>query len=202
MAIDTNGNQENKPSTADASCHYVMPVAPVINSYDLRNSIGSKLNNATGLLDVNSEYYFTINVTATYGWVYIDYIEIKAWYDQGTETSSYNLTAGGNLNMHLQYENISGNASFKLLWPDDEVKIITNNCSQTVINATTRIIKISFKPLSQMRWACSNNTWDTSKNTTNDLFSWNFNITATDMSGLKAWKKDEYGVYKFATSIS
>jgi len=201
MAIDTNRNQENTPSTADASCHYVMPVAPVINSYDLRNSIGSKLNNATGLLDVNNEYYFTINVTATYGWVYIDYIEIKAWYDQGTESSSYNLTAGGNLNMYLRYENISGNASFKLLWPDDEVRIISSNCSQTIINATTRIIKISFKPLSQMRWACSNNTWNITKNTTNDPFSWNFNITATDISGLKAWKKDEFGVYKFATIL-
>jgi hypothetical protein len=201
IAIDTNGNQENRPSTADATCHYVTPSAPVINSYDLRNISGSKLNNATGLLDVNNEYYFTINVTAKYGWIYLDYIEIKAWYDQGSEGSSYNQTAGGNLNMYLRYENISGNANFTLLWPDDEMQIIGGNCSETFINSTTRIVNISFKPLNQTRWASSNNTWDTTKNSTNDPFSWNFNITAIDASGLKSWKRDEYGVYKFATIL-
>jgi hypothetical protein len=199
IAVDLNDNKEDTPSTADARCHYIMPIAPVINSYDLRNSIGSKLNNATGLLDVNHEYYFTINVTAKYGWVYIDYIDIKAWYDQGSETSSYNQTSGSNLNMYLRYENVTGTASFKLLWPKNEVKLIAGNCSQTIVNSSTRIIKISFKPLNQTRWACSNNTWDVTKNITNDPFSWNFNITAIDMSGLKATKKDEYGIYKFAT---
>jgi hypothetical protein len=200
-AIDFNGNTEYIPNSADARCHYVSQVGPVINSYDLRNSTGSKLNNATGLLDVNREYYFTINVTEKYGWVYLDYIDIKTWYDQGSETSSYNQTAGGNLNMYLRYENVTGNASFKLLWPKNEVKLITGNCSQTIVNSSTRIIKISFKPLNQTRWACSNNTWDVTKNTTNDPFSWNFNITAIDMSNLKATKKDEYGIYKFATIL-
>jgi hypothetical protein len=103
--------------------------------------------------------------------------------------------------MFLRYENVTGTASFKLLWPKNEVQLITGNCSQTIINSTTRIIKISFKPLNQVRWACSNNTWDTTKNATNDPFSWNFNITVIDAAGLKAQKKDEYGVYRFATLL-
>jgi len=197
-AIDLNGNTEYIPDTADARCKYIQPAAPVINSYDLRNSTGSKLNNATGLLDVNREYYFTVNVTAKYGWVYIDYIDITAWYDQGSENSLFNQTAGGNLNMHLRYENVTGNASFKLLWPKNEVQLITSNCTQTIINTSTRIIKISFKPLNQTRWAGSNNSWNAAVNTTNDPFSWDFNITVIEMSGLKAWKVDEYGIYKFA----
>ena len=199
IAVNINGNKEDTPNSVDARCHYVSWVGPVINSYDLRNNSGSKLNNATGLLDVNHEYFFTINVTAKYGWVYIDYIDIKAWYDQGSETSSYNQTSGGNLNLYLRYENVTGTASFKLLWPKNEVKLITGNCSQTIVNSSTKIIKISYKPLNQTRWACSNNTWDVTRNTTNDPFSWNFNITAIDIYGLKATKKDEYGVYKFAT---
>jgi hypothetical protein len=198
IAVDLNGNKEDTPNAADARCRYITPVAPVINSYDLRNSSGSKLDNVTGLLDVNKEYYFTINVTAKYGWVYVDYIDIKAWYDEGTETTLYNQTTGGNLNMYLRYENITGNASFQLLWPDDEAQLVRSNCTQTIVNSTTRIVDISFKPLSQMRWACSNNTWDATKNTTNDLFSWNFNITVIDSSGLKSWKRDEYGIYKYA----
>jgi len=201
IAVDLNGNKEDTPSVYDARCQYVIPVAPKINSYDLRNTSGSKLDNTTGLLDVNKEYYFTVNVTAKYGWIYVDYIDIKAWFDQGSEVSSYNQTLGGNLNMYLRYENVTGNASFKLLWPKNEVQLITSNCSQTIINSTTRIIKISFKPLSQVRWACSNNTWDPTKNTTNDPFSWNFNITVIDTAGLKSWKKDEYGVYRFATLL-
>jgi hypothetical protein len=201
IAVDVNNNREDASSTWDARCRYVAPVAPVINSYDLRNSTGSKLDNATGLLDVNTEYYFTINVTAKYGWVYVDYIDIKTWYDQGSEVSAYNQTAGGNLNMYLRYENVTGTANFTLLWPKTEVQLITANCTQTIVNSSTRIVKISFKPLSQIRWASSNNTWDATKNATNDPFSWNFNITAINMGGLKNSKLDEYGVYKFASIV-
>ncbi len=201
IAIDVNGNKEDTPDAADARCYFTLGLAPVINSYDLRNSSGSKLDNITGLLDVNKEYYFTINVTAKYGWIYVDYIDITAWYDQGSDGTSYNQTAGGNLNMFLRYENVTGNASFQLLWPKNEVQLITSNCSQTIINSTTRVVKISFKPLNQTRWACSNNTWSTTKNTTNDPFSWNFNITAIDKSGLYSWKRDEYGIYRFATIL-
>jgi len=193
---------ETAPSTADVICHYnyISPTAPVINSYNLSNSTGSKLNNYTGLLDVNNEYYFTINITDSNKWVDIEYIEIKAWYDNGRESTTYNQTQGGNLNMHLQYENTTGSASFNLLWPDDEVQLIIGNCTETIINEITRIINISFKPESQVRCASSNDTWNTTQNNTNDPYSWNFNITVIDASGLKAWKKDEYGVYKF-TSI-
>jgi hypothetical protein len=198
IAVDVDGNKEDTPDAADAQCYFTLGIAPVINNYDLRNGSGSKLDNLTGLLDVNKEYYFTVNVTSKYGWVYLDYIDITAWYDQGSDATSYNQTAGGNLNMFLRYENVTGNASFQLLWPKKEVQLILTNCTQTIINSTTRIVKISFKPLNQTRWACSNNTWSTTKNTTNDPYSWNFNITAIDKSGLQSWTHDEYGVYKFA----
>jgi len=201
IAIDLNGNAEDTPNIADTRCYYVAPVAPMINSYDLRNNTGSKLNNVSGLLDVNREYYFMVNVTSKYGWAFVDYIDIKTWYDQGSEMNIYNQTIGGNLNMHLRYENLTGNSSFSLLWPDNEAQLIGDNCTQIIINSTTRIIKISFKPLSQMKSAASNNTWSSTLNTTNDPFSWNFNITAIDVSGLKSSKRDEYGIYKFATIL-
>lgn len=199
LAIDMDGNEEYTPNLADAWCQYVEATAPVINTYDIRNATGSKLNNATGLLDVNTEYYFVVNVSVKYGWEHLDYIDIKAWYDDGDENSSYNQTAGGNLNMYLRYENTSGNATYSMIWPDDEAQLIQSNCSEMIINSTTRVVNFWFIPLSQVRWACSNNTWDSAYNTSNDPFSWNFNITAIDLSGLKSWKRDEYGVYKFAT---
>jgi len=202
IARDNIGNVEDPPTGKDTACYYNPSLSspPVINSYNLRNSTGSKLNNYTGLLDVNNEYYFTINITDSNEWMDIDYIEIKAWYDNGSEVTTYNQTHGKNLNMHLQYENTTGTARFKLLWPDDEVQLILGNCTETIVSEATRIINISFKPMSQVRWANSNDTWNTIQNNTNDPYSWNFNITVIDASGLKAWKKDEYGVYKF-TSI-
>lgn len=175
-------------------------VIPIINSYDLRNATGSKLNNATGLLDVNDEYCFSINVTDGNGWGDISYIDIKAWYDQGSDGTTYNQTAGGNLNMYLQYKNTSGTAVFSMIWPGAEAQLISANCSETIINSTSRIINISFKPRSQVRWASSNNTWDATQNTTNDPYSWNFDITILDMEGKNISKIDEYGVYRY-TSI-
>ncbi len=191
---------EPAPSSADAKC-YKIPMSPIINSYDLRNATGSKLNNATGLLDVNNEYYFTVNITDPDSWSDIEYINITAWYDNGNDSSIYNQTSGGNLNMFLQYENTTGTPVFRMLWPDDEAQIVLTNCTETVVNSTTRIINISFIPGSQIRWASSNNTWNSASNTTNDLWSWNFNITVQDAIGKQDWKRDEYGIYKH-TSIS
>ena len=195
-----NSSEETPPNEADARCSYNGPTAPTINSYDLRNETGSKLNNATGLLDVTGEYYFSINITDLNWWADIEYINVTAWYDNGSEITTYNQTQGGNLNMFLQYVNTTGAASFNMIWPDDEAQLVLGNCTETIINSTTRVVNISFKPLSQVRWASSNNSWDTTQNTTNDDYSWNFNITVTDAAGFKNWKTDEYGVYKY-TSI-
>ncbi|MDH7518083.1 MAG: hypothetical protein QHH19_07080, partial [Candidatus Thermoplasmatota archaeon] len=190
-------SDETPPTFADARCRYNPP--PIINSYDLRNDTGSKLNNIAGLLDVNKEYTFTVNITYKNSWAAIQYINITAWYDHGDDNSTYNQTLGGNLNMFLQYANTSGTAQFNMLWPKNEAQLVVSKCKETVINLTTRIINISFKPLSQVRWASSNNTWNETPNTFNDPYSWNFNITVTDSNDLKASKNDEYGVYKFSS---
>jgi hypothetical protein len=175
-------------------------VNPVINSYNLSNSTGSKLNNLSGQLDVNNEYYFVVNITDVNGWTDIDYINIKSWYDNGSDITTYNQTQGGNLNMFLQYENTTGITNFSMLWPDNEAQLILGNCTETIINKTTRIINISFIPGNQVRWAAGDGAWDTTQNAMNDPWSWNFNITSIDTEGKKNSKIDEYGVYRF-TSI-
>jgi len=198
----TGSSDETAPATADAICYYHPLInPPVINTYDLCNSTGSKLDNITGALDVNKEYLFSINITDPDGWASIDYINITSWYDFGDDSTTYNQTLGGNLNFFLQYKNTTGTGQFLMLWPDDEVQMISANCTQKIIDADTRIINISFKPGSQIRWACSNNTWDTSENITNDEYSWNFNVSVTDQTGITAWVVDEYGVYKFASVL-
>ncbi|MCD6108574.1 MAG: hypothetical protein J7J89_03780, partial [Thermoplasmata archaeon] len=173
--------------------------APVINSYDLRNNTGSKLNDATGLLDVNREYYFQINITDENGWDDIQYINITAWYDNGNESTTYNNSGnlGGNLNMFLQYKNTTGTANFTMIWPNNEAELILANCSETIITSTTRIIKISFKPKNQVRYANTTGVWNTTQNATNDPGSWNFKIDVVDTNNAHAWIVDEYGVYRY-----
>jgi len=193
----TGNTDEITLTSADARCLYSLSLSPIINNYNLMNSTASKLNNATGLIDVNSEYYFTINVTEPNGWDDIAYINITSWYDNGNDNTTYNQTSGGNLNMFLQYKNTTGTANYRMLWPNNEAQLIQANCTEMIINSYTRIINISFKPLSQIRWACSNNTWNTTADVCNDPYSWNFNITITDETNLSTWKVNEFGVYKY-----
>jgi hypothetical protein len=173
-------------------------ISPVINNYDLRNSSGSKLNSVTGLLDVNNEYYFTVNITDQNGWDEILYINITGWYDNGSESTTYNETGnqGGNLNMFLQYENTTGNANYTMLWPDNEAELIEVSCTSTQINSTTHIVNISFKPLWQMRYSPHTGGWNTASGF-NDLNSWNFDINVTDAAGNFDTATNEYGIYRY-----
>ncbi|MEF8848233.1 MAG: hypothetical protein V5A68_03780 [Candidatus Thermoplasmatota archaeon] len=170
---------------------------PVINNYDLINETGSKLNNDTGPLDIYMNYTFKVNITDLNGWGDIEFINITSWFDQGDENSRYNDTPGGNLNMFLQYKNISGGSNFSIIWPDYEAALDVSNCSEEIINETTRIIKIGFQPRNQIHRAESNDTWDSSQNKTNDEYSWNFNVTVTDQHGLIDIRKNEYGISPF-----
>lgn len=172
----------------------VYQLEPIINWYDFQdtNSI-SKLN---ARIDVEQEYKFCINVTSDSGWADIDYINITAWFDDGSDSTTYNQTQGGNLNMYLQYENTTGTGNFNLLWPDDEVQLIPGNCTETVIDANTHNLTFSFKPRYQVRYALGDGSWDNNAGH-NDPWSWNFNITVEDQSGYKAYAENEYGTYMY-----
>lgn len=176
---------------------------PKINSFILANDSGNKSNNQTGRISIQQSYYFLLNISDTNGWDDIDFINITCWYDQGNDAASsfYNKTKGGNINMFLQYQNTTGTASFKAVWPTDEISFSSENCSETKLNETTRLINISFTPGVQFRYAISNNTWNTTTNDYNDPYSWNINYSVTDSLSNVAIKKDEFGV-NWYSSIS
>lgn len=167
---------------------------PEITSFNLTNETGCKLNNKTGNLDVGKEYIFSINLTDKNGWDDINYINLSCWYDNGDDNSIYNQTNGGNYNLRIQYENTTGLAKFRMLWPDDESDLVIENCSETIFNQTTRIINFSFTPGNQTRCATSNQTWNPVENALDDSYSWNLNCTITDSSENKDYYKSEYGV--------
>ncbi|HID25672.1 MAG TPA: hypothetical protein EYP23_04330 [Thermoplasmata archaeon] len=172
----------------------VVSAPAVINSYDIQvASTGASKRNA--MIDVNTEYQFVVNVTCPTTWQEIEYINITAWYDGGSESSTYNGTAGGNLNMFIQYKNTSGTAEYNMLWPDDEVT--KGDLVETVHNESCHVVKLEFTPLNQVRSAVGDGGWGNSTNTTDDTRSWNFKIEVTTTGGNITWVKDEYGVYRY-----
>ena len=176
----------------------------VINWYDLENSTGvSQLNKQ---IDVDQSYCFIINVTCPNNWTEIEYINITAWYDNGNESSYYNQTAGGNLNLFLQYKNITtdgtgGTAEYNMLWPTGG-EVIKGGMEEQVINETCHNITLWFTPKYQFRYAPGDGSWDSTKNATNDLRSWNFKIEVVTEGGNVTWVKDEFGVYHYCSIVS
>ena len=169
-------------------------LGPIINSIDIHNATGSKLDNTTGLLHNTKEYLITMNITDGNGWVDIASVSVEAWYDHGDDSSVYNQTEGGNLNMYLLYQNTTGAGTFALLWPDDEVQLVQGNCSEISINSTTRLLTFAFTPRNQIRWANSNESWSSTDNVFDDPYSWNLEASVKDASAVEAEKKGEYGV--------
>jgi len=172
---------------------------PTINSFILQNQTGSKLDNQTGSLTCLEKYTFLINITDKNGWGDIGYINLTCWFDHGDDNSNYNETFGGNLNMFLQYENTTGIGIFRMRWPDDEVIFSSSNCSETIINETTRLINISFAPNKQVRYAVSNNTWNVTSDIFDDPYSWNVNCSINDTQNNQETLKNEFGVGKYVS---
>jgi hypothetical protein len=98
----------------------VLEIPPRINWYGFQyNQAGTWVSKLNTQIDVNdsAEYRFVVDISSDQGWDDIQYVNITAWYDQGNEASIYNQTLGGNLNLKLQYENTTGTAVWRLMWP-------------------------------------------------------------------------------------
>jgi hypothetical protein len=170
---------------------------PVINSFILENITGQNmLKGTSGNLTVNQEYTFTINITDKNGWEDISFINLTAWYDDGSESSTYNQTRGANFNMFLQYENTSATSNesvFRLRWPHEEATL--ESYAEQQVNETTFLITFRFIPGNQTRCATSNESWDnTELNTFENAYSWNLNCTVTDSMNNKDFYQSEYGM--------
>jgi len=198
--------------------------APRINWYGFqKNDSGTWVNKLNQQIEIDndSEYRFIINISSDQGWDDIEFINLTAWFDNGTESSLYNETLGGNFNLKIQYENTSStldNPVFRYLWPNIEVRF--KEARSRVVNDTlygldgqteARNITFPFIPNKQFRYAPGE---DTSWNTTSILSgnsskyglfnnnSWNFNITIDDAEGYRSWVADEFGVYRYSEIVS
>lgn len=188
----------------------VLQLEPRINWYDLQNSTSASMLNAQ--LDVNQEYYFIVNISSDQNWDDIEYINITAWCDLGSEANQYNSTLGGNINFWLQYENTTGSANYNLVWPSSELTIgsmVETNVSDPTGspgNTECHNISFAFTPGYQIRYAPDPSDPAVGHN---DTWSWNFNITCDDASGYHSYDNpiigetiNEFGVYSYTEIVS
>jgi hypothetical protein len=185
---------------------------PRINWYDFQyNESGSWVSRLNTQSDVNdsAEYRFIVNISSDNGWENITYINITAWYDHGDENTVYNQTLGGNLNLFFQYENLTGTAVFRMLWPTGgEVtgfaysERVERDSFGSPRFTECRNLTFSFVPGYQLRYAPGNGSWNTTRNATNDLNSWNFRIYASNEQGYVSWVQDEFGIYSYTEIVS
>ncbi len=194
----------------------VLDVEPRVNWYDFQyNQSGTWTSRRNAQIDVNNsaEYRFVVNVSSDQGWDDIEYINITAWFDDGNESNTYNQTLGGNINLFLQYENLTGTANYTMLWPDDEATIgdLIETISTDPLSSASYTdcynLSFLFIPGYQWRYAPGDGAWDNTSNATNDAYSWNFNISVTDSGESAAepkscWINDEFGVYSYAEVAS
>ncbi|RLF59363.1 MAG: hypothetical protein DRN27_02855 [Thermoplasmata archaeon] len=217
---DSDWNNESNLSVQ------IINLAPRVNYYDFQENVSgnweSRLNQKIEV-DNSSEYRFIVNVSSDQGWDDIEFINITAWYDNGTEATEYNYTKGGNFNLNFQYENTSGSESLRRLWPNNEITYTGStieNVTDTIYGVAgtgCRNITFSFIPHCQFRYAAGDEiNWDatitpvenTSKYALYNKWSWNFNISVTDSGEdngnipLMTTIKNEFGVYAYTEILS
>lgn len=195
----------------------VLQIEPRINWFDFQyNQSGTWVSRLNQQIDVNNtaEYRFIANISSDQGWADIEYVNITAWCDLGSESSTYNQTLGGNINLNFSYENTSGTASWTLHWPDDEASINLDDCTEweeTDSDGSPAYVEcynitFAFTPNYQFRHAPGYGNTGAGYD---DLWSWNFNITAEDQSGYKSYDNPtkgesigEFGVYTYTEIVS
>jgi hypothetical protein len=190
----------------------VLQLQPRINWYDLQNTTGVSMLNEQ--LDVNQQYSFIVNISSDQGWADIDYVNITAWHDLGSEANGYNSTLGGNINMMLQYENTTGTANWYLIWPNTEVTLQVASCTDIVStdptgspgNTECHNLTFVFTPGYQFRYAPDPVDANAGYN---DTWSWNFNITCDDAAGYHSYDNpiigetiNEFGVYSYTEIVT
>jgi hypothetical protein len=195
----------------------VLHFEPRINFYDFQyNQSGTWVSRLNQQIDVNNsaEYRFLLNISSDQGWDDIRFVNITAWYDQGSDSSTYNQTQGGNWNLFLQYENIPGNPAWRLLWPHGgEVTLKTHSDKISFDpygspgHTECHVLTFNIVPNYQMRYAPGDGIWNNTYNTTDDSKSWNFVMTVTDggedaPSPSIIWSRDEFGVYSYSEIVS
>ncbi len=179
----------------------VTVLGPRINYRNITQNGDSILHDHQGNVDEFTNV--TVNVTHTERIGYLDYVNVTAWFDNGSDANGYNDVSGANYRWKIQYDNTSGTPYWNLTstHPNDEVRLVpgkrTNNITyqdETTVNWTVTLY---------WNYQVKHAREDTGTRGVMDTdYSWNVNWTADSSAApTKAngtvYESNEYGVYKY-----
>lgn len=205
MAPDVQ-NAEDNDNTLSVD---VVSQAPVITNYAITNaSDGDQMH---GQLDVLTTYYFNVTVSDENGWSDIQWINIRIWFDGGSDANAYaDQTTGNNYRATLNYTNVGplGDPAVSewsvtdgnIAYDSGNSSIFTNVANQDYT------FKLAFQLNGQMFQAADPTNQGTGAY--NDANSWNSEVIAIDSfpntithtaNADNIWF--EFGIFRF-TSVS
>ncbi len=182
--------------------------APEITNFQITDSGNTNLLHAQ--LDVSTTYYFNVTVGDTNGWADIKWINIRVWFDGGTEVAFDSQTTGDNYRVDLNYTNVAPLDEPALSeWNITEGNSAYNSgdsANYTNVANQNFTFNLSFSFDAQIRQADLPS--NTAAGSYNDANSWNAEIRAKDTDNVDVINRGnatnvyhEFGVYKF-TSVT
>lgn len=182
--------------------------APVISAFQITNAADTNLMH--GQLDVQTTYYFNVTVNDANGWSDIQWINLRIWFDGGTEVTFGSQTTGANYRSDLNYTNVAPLTDPALSeWSVAEGNIVYNSTdSQSFTNTANQnyTFKLSFQLNAQMRQA--NDPVNSGTSNYDDPNSWNAEVRAKDVDNPDVINRTnatgvyhEFGIFQF-TSVS
>ncbi|MCK4717988.1 MAG: hypothetical protein KAT70_04895, partial [Thermoplasmata archaeon] len=191
---------------------------PGIHEFYMRET-GTGTDQLNSQLDVNDQYYFLLRTNYSIGWSDNVRVDIRAWYDDGSELTLYDDGVAdrskANLQFRMAYTSGSpgSDGTWAMSYPTTgEVKILSFNESRANIGGLGaeedhRWLQVNFSLGPQIRNASSGGAWTVSSDNSdpaqsfNDPYSWNIDVNMSDIAYPDAnshWY-DEFGTYKYLT---
>ncbi len=201
----------NVPSASDTDNTLTVEVSqdsPTIEDFDINDA--SYTSFLGDQLDVLSTYYFNVTVEDVNGWADIKWINIRVWYDGGSELAFSAQGTGANYRVDLNYTNVADlNIPVLSEWSVPEGNLQYNSTDSNIVTNTVNqnyTFRLSFQLKGQIRQA--DDPGDSGIGSYNDANSWNVEIRAKDIDNVDVVSQadstdvyHEFGVFQY-TSVS
>ncbi len=187
--------------------------SPVISAFDIKNATLSSFLHSQ--LDVSTTaapavYYFNVTVEDANGWADLQWVNIRIWFDGGTEVTFDSQSTGANYRADLNYTNVAPLSDPAVgEWSVTEGNIAYNSTDSAIYTNTANqnyTFNLSFELDPQIRQAID--PVNSGTGNYDDANSWNVEIRARDSDNPDVINRTnatgvyhEFGVFQF-TSVS
>ncbi|HLF06942.1 MAG TPA: hypothetical protein VI893_07225, partial [Thermoplasmata archaeon] len=201
--------------SADDGPGPVILAAPGVNSFGIRRDVNGDLDcppsevgaNVTDTqIDIGTAQVYCVyaDIYDIDGWSSVDFVNVSAFYDAGSEARAYNQTPGANRNFLLNYTNTT-TSRFTMRWPVTDEMTLLGGVDQ-ILSGTNHELRWRMRFGNSVRWApCTlAGPFQCAAAPTSSVNSWNAALRIRDstgnvVTGPAANTQMEWGVYKLGT---